>query len=341
MSKTILVTGAASFLGSNLIRKLLQRGDNVLATDLSDRFERLKYISEHELLDCDTIYVDLSTDIPSINMELDFVIHLAAWPHVDFSKYYPSVTIKNNLLSLTHMLEFCRVRNIPLIYTSSVEIYGGERDIPCFSETDAPDPASPYSASKLAGEEIVRSYIRNFGQRIATLRMTNLFGPMQLPDRIIPRMMTRSLCGCQTDIEPGYYRDFLNVDDAVRAIEAVLDDCTTMNETFNIASGTSISMKQLAEAISEITRHCCYVEKPCVAAESKRGKYLRIDNTKFIQKTGWRPRQSLKTGLLKTLDWYSQNKSWWENWKDTFLNDRKNDGFLMDCIHNPHLQGEG
>lgn len=337
MSKTILVTGAAGFLGSNLTKKLLQRGDRVIAADLSDRFYRLQFISEHEHIDATANYVDLSTDVPSIDLELDFVIHLAAWPHVDFSLYYPSVTIKNNLLSLIHMLEFCRVRNIPMIYTSSVEIYGGERDIPLFRETDAPGPTSPYSASKLAGEEIVHSYTRNFGQRIATLRMTNLFGPMQLPDRIIPRMITRFLCGRRTEIEPGYYRDFLYVDDAVRAIEAVLDDCTTMNETFNIASGTFISMKQLADVISEITGHCCYVEKPCITAESTRGKYLKIDNTKFIQKTGWRPSQSLKTGLLKTLDWYSQNQSWWENWKDTFLNDRNNYGFLMDCIHNPHI----
>lgn len=339
-NKKILITGAAGFVGSHLAQYLHQNGCHVYITDFFDRIGRIRYLSDCFHMDFCKEYVDLSIKVPFTEHRFDCVVHLAAWPHVDFSQYYPQVTLHNNISSLINILEYCRHGDIPIIFASSVEVYGGIEQEHPYCETDQLNPVSPYGVSKQAGEEIVNSYISNFKLRAAIIRFTNLYGPLQLPDRIIPRMITRQLCGYKTDIEADFCRDFLFIRDAVRGIAYMIEQEHYNGQIYNLASGISVNMRQLADCISNEMGTVCYTDRLCLRAVDSRGKYLHIDNQLFTKNIQWKPEYNLTQGVSATCKWYKEHKYWWLAFKKNILNNRLSPEFLIDSVENPQIHLE-
>jgi len=335
--KRIAITGGAGFLGINLLRYLLKtQQHDILIIDVDDKMNRHLYlpdISENQIY---FLYLDLSNPHIDLDLNVDYVIHLAAWPHVDYSFYHPAKSMLNNITSLTHIADFCFKKNIPLLFTSSVEIYGGSNEHYIFEESHKAKPLSPYGFSKQCCEEIVNSYIQ-MGLNANIVRLTNLYGPFQLPDRVIPRLITRSLCDVITDIDTAYCRDFLYIDDAVNALVNVMQS-KQYNQIYNLSSGMSHSMHEIANEIANITNKQCYVNITSKNATSVRGKNLIISNDKIKSKFNWRPKTDLQTGLRQTFKWYQQHKNWWEMFSEILLHDRSGPGYIVDCVFRSYSQ---
>lgn len=329
----IVITGGAGFVGVNLARAFLEKGNRVTLLDLTDKGGRLpSLLREYEgrvAFKC----IDLAGESCDLPVDADLVIHLAAFPHVDYSYFYPHKVIRNNIGSLVGVLDDCIRKNIPVLYASSVEVYGGDGRC-VYEESDRLNPQSPYAASKLAGESILETYRECYGLHYIIFRLTNLYGPWQLPDRIIPRLITRSLLNLQTEINGDVVRDYVYIGDAVEAIYLLsAEEC--WGETYNISSGGGISVKDLVsvlfqdEGMNKIERP---ILSPQIDSRRGRGSCLISDNQKVKEKTGWVPATSLPEGAEKTFSWYRRNEQWWACYIKNIRSDRSADDFIIDTL---------
>jgi dTDP-glucose 4,6-dehydratase len=196
MSK-ILITGVAGFVGTNLSLFLLDKGHHIVGIDVNDRHKRLQKSGLLSNKNFQFKKNDLAVKIAFHDDKKEHVqaiFHLAALPHVDFSSFYPHHVISNNIESFINILELGRELNVPVIFASSVEVYGGMTDKK-YQETDLLFPLSPYGASKVGCEAIMKSYIETQGTKGLVFRFTNLYGPWQAPDRLIPRIIAQIILG--------------------------------------------------------------------------------------------------------------------------------------------------
>jgi dTDP-glucose 4,6-dehydratase len=176
MQRTIVITGGAGLVGRNLIRCALEKGYRVIAVDTRDRLRRLEDIEMHS--DARLLFspLNLVENQFTLEVDADALIHLAALPHVDYSRYYPDRVVTNNITALLEPIHVALERNIPLLFSSSVEVYGGNEGA-LFTETDAYTPLSPYAASKVGCEAFIQSSMSSFGLTASIIRFTNLYGP--------------------------------------------------------------------------------------------------------------------------------------------------------------------
>ncbi|WFA84378.1 NAD-dependent epimerase/dehydratase family protein [Paenibacillus amylolyticus] len=190
--------------------------------------------------------------------EQDYIIHLAAMPHVDYSYHQPGEVFRNNTLSTQAVLQYATEHHIPVLLASSVEVYGGDWGR-VYHESDPYAPVSPYSASKVACEMLAHSYAQCYQLPVKFFRLTNLYGPWQLPDRIIPRNFGRMLDGLPLDIQGSAVRDFLYVDDALRAIEQIMLKGKD-GQVYNISTGLGTTMQEIGEILKPMDRSVVAVE---------------------------------------------------------------------------------
>jgi dTDP-glucose 4,6-dehydratase len=339
--KNVLVTGGAGFIGSNFVRYLLRVEPQVQIVNLdaltyAGSLENLKDLPDprrHIFVQgdiCDRPLVDRLL----AEHHIDTIVHFAAETHVDRSILGPEQFIRTNVMGTFTLLEAARqywlggkkpdgfTGQVRFHHVSTDEVYGalGPHDPP-FSETTPYDPRSPYAASKASSDHLVRAYGHTYGLPYTISNCSNNYGPYQFPEKLIPLMILNALQGRPLPVygDGQQIRDWLYVEDHCEAIWMVLRKGRT-GESYNIGGGNQPPNLQVVQEICEIldelypsspyTPHSQLIQY--VADRPGHDRRYAINATKVEQELGWRPRQSLSTGLANTVKWYLENPTWVE-----------------------------
>ncbi|WP_346731733.1 dTDP-glucose 4,6-dehydratase [Alcaligenes aquatilis] len=336
----ILVTGGAGFIGSALIRHVLQTSDHhILNVDVLSYAGNLGSLAQVQGHPNYTFSQTNICDATQIAMHLqqfrpDIIIHLAAESHVDRSIDGPAQFIQTNIVGTYTLLEQSRQyweglssqnkQNFRFHHVSTDEVYGdlGRTDA-LFTEMTAYNPSSPYSASKASSDHLVRAWHRSYGLPVVLSNCSNNYGPYQFPEKLIPHMLLSALKGQPLPVYGAgdQVRDWLYVDDHVRALIAVATR-GRIGETYNIGGKQEKKNLDVVQAICSILEEL-HLGKPAGLArysdlitfvEDRPGHDQRyaIDASKITTELGWQAQESFETGLRKTVLWYLENTSWWE-----------------------------
>ncbi len=324
----VLITGGTGFLGINLANYLLENGYYVFCVDYEDFFGRENYINVIYRDNVSFIYAnllnkDLSDHMPK---DIDYVIHLAALPHVDYSRFFPQKTLYNNMMALMNILNYVVANDSEFIFTSSVEIYGGSNN-QTYSEKDDLQPLSVYGYTKQAGEEMVRYYINKYKVRSTIVRLTNLYGPLQLPDRVIPRNICRLIGNHSVDLTQNFYRDFLYVEDACGMINSLLTH-DKKGEVYNLSTGKAYSMQEAIKEILSCFKNKDIEENNRDFLKETRGRYLLIENKKI--NTIYPHQCDFKESLRSTIEWYIAHPEWVNQFEKYYSKQRVDETFVID-----------
>jgi dTDP-glucose 4,6-dehydratase len=325
MPLTISIVGAAGFVGTNLALAALEAGHSVHLVDVSDRLGRLR--SSGLLAQAPHQFVDLSQPGARLDGPADVIVHLAALPQVDFSLYEPARVLTNNTAVTAAVLDSARVMNAPVLFASSIEVYGGNDGV-LFTETSPLLPLSPYAASKISCEEYLTSLRYGFGTATTTVRLTNLYGPWQAPDRIIPRVVAQGLSGIKSEVVTDRLRDFLAVEDATRALLGLVQR-GLWGETFNLSAGRHTGLEEVTDAIADLTGSGPVI-RTSTPAKDGRGRSLVASPVHLEERLGWSAEIPLSDGLRRTVSWYAGHESWWRSFEAQFGADRDGPHFLLD-----------
>lgn len=314
----ILVTGGMGFIGSNFIRYMLQKYKDLEIINL----DALKYGSNpNNLRDLKDRYSFVKGDITDFELvselvaKVDVIVNFAAETHVDRSISNPEAFVHSNFIGVFTILEAIRKKNkeANFIQISTDEVYG---DIirGSFREEDRLKPSSPYSATKAAADLLVLSYIRTYGINAKITRCTNNYGAYQFPEKLIPKTIIRAFLNLKIPIygTGKNIRDWIFVEDHCRAIDLVIQQGET--EIYNISSGEE---KTNIEVVKSILKIMGKDEGLIEFVEDRPGHDIRysLDSSK-IRELGWKPKVSFEEGINRTVDWYMQNRWWWENLVD-------------------------
>ncbi|MEM0203280.1 MAG: dTDP-glucose 4,6-dehydratase [Archaeoglobaceae archaeon] len=309
----ILVTGGCGFIGSNFIRRMLEKHEeveivNVDKLSYGSNLENLKGIDESR-------YRFVKADISDRNLmekllkDVDAVVNFAAESHVDRSIADPYPFLKSNVEGVVSILEALRSRKIRMIQISTDEVYG-DILIGSFKEEDRLKPSSPYSASKASADMFCLAYHRTFGLDIVILRPTNNFGPYQFPEKLIPKTIIRALLGLKIPIYGSgkNVRDWIYVLDTCDAIDLLLEKGEA-GEIYNLSAGNEIENLEIVRRILKIMGK----EESIEFVEDRPGHDVRYSlDSKKIRDLGWKPRHDFDEALKKTVHWYLENEWWWK-----------------------------
>jgi dTDP-glucose 4,6-dehydratase len=337
--KNVLVTGGAGFIGSNFIRYLLQtdyevRVINLDALTYAGSLENLLNLPSPErytFVHGDICDRDLVSQLFH-NHYIDTVIHFAAESHVDRSIVEPECFIKTNVLGTFTLLEAaCKFwvveKALPLDvvrfhHISTDEVFGSLKpNDPPFSEITPYAPNSPYAASKAASDHLVRAYTHTYNLPTTLTNCSNNYGPYQFPEKLIPLILLNALEGKPLPIygDGKQIRDWLFVEDHCEAIWTVLRN-GKQGETYNIGGDNQPTNLTVIHTLCEILDECAssspYVPHKklirFVADRPGHDRRYAMDISKIKHDLGWQPRQTLATGLLKTVNWYLDHPDWVE-----------------------------
>jgi dTDP-glucose 4,6-dehydratase len=343
--KNILVTGGAGFIGSHVVRRLINKypESNIINLDVLTYAGNLENLSDIEnsgnysFVKGDICDRELLRKLFE-NHNFDAVVHLAAESHVDRSIANPGAFLETNILGTAALLEIAKehwinqngefknsktgktnpdLKNI-FYHISTDEVYGSLGDEGLFSETTSYDPRSPYSASKASSDHIVRAYHHTYGMPIVISNCSNNYGANQFPEKLIP-LMIKNICDEKN--LPIYgeglnIRDWLYVEDHAKAIDLILHKGIT-GSTYNIGGlneWTNIDLvKYLIKVVDEkLQRPKGSSECLITFVKDRAGHDHRyaIDASKIERELGWRPSETFEVGLEKTVDWYLKNSEW-------------------------------
>jgi UDP-glucose 4-epimerase len=305
---TFLVTGGAGFIGSNLARALVARGDSVRVIDnfSSGRKENLEGLEgKFELHKGDINDADA---VEKAMQGCDYVLHQAAIPSVPRSVDKPLDTDRANVFGTLRVLEAARKTGVKrVVFAASSSAYGETPTLPKI-ETMAPDPLSPYAVSKLAGENYLRAYYLCYGLETVSLRYFNVFGPYQDPKSeyaaVIPRFVTSALQGkAPTIFGDGLQsRDFCFIENAVQANLLACTAKDAPGQVFNVACGVRTTLLDVVAAIGKIVgKDIKPVHEPARAGDIK---HSLADITKAKTVLGYTAPVSFEQGLARCVDWY-------------------------------------
>jgi dTDP-glucose 4,6-dehydratase len=314
--KKVLVTGAEGFIGSNLTEELAKQGAEIRAFIFYNSFGRWGWFDQTEAALSRNIEIfpgDIR-DPHRINEAVndqEIVLHLASLIGIPYSYHAPDSYIDTNVKGTLNILNACRSAGVKrVIYTSTSEVYGTALYVP-IDEKHPLQPQSPYSASKIAAENIALSFYYSFKLPVSVLRPFNTYGPRQSARAIIPTVISQIYAGKKT-IELGNLtptRDFNYVKDTANAFIRLAESSKVDGEVFNAGSGKEISMKDLVELIRRITgRNVEVVQKQeRLRPQKSEVERLLCDNTKIKQQCGWEPTVALEQGLDLTCKWIKDN----------------------------------
>lgn len=301
--KNILVTGSSGTIGTRLCEKLLACGYNVIGVDKRSNPWNSK-------IDKITIIADLcdKNSLRSLPKDIDMIIHLAANARV-YNLVVDPALARDNFEMLFNVLEFGRVNNIKkIIFSSSREVYGNS-GLPIYSEEDAfvKYCESPYTASKIGGEALIHAYHQCYGIDFIITRFSNVYGMYDESDRVIPLFIRQTLNNEDLTIfGKDKVLDFTYIDDTVDGIIKCIEHFSQeKNSVFNIASGTSIPIIEVAEQIIQGMNG----NNSIVLNDNRTGEVVRssIDISKAQQKLGYLPKIKIHEGIKKSIDWYTKH----------------------------------
>jgi dTDP-glucose 4,6-dehydratase len=314
----VLVTGGAGFIPSNLIRHLLEhtRHDVVSldALTYAGNLENLADVLSHprlEFVHGDIRDVGLVAEVVA---GVDVIVNAAAESHVEKSiQEGASEFVTTNVEGTQILLDAIREQPVErFLLVSSSEVYGTAVRAP-MDEGHPLEPRSPYAATKAGGDRLAFSYHVTYGLPVVIVRPFNNYGPRQHPEKVVPRFVTQALSGEPLTIHGDGHatRDWLYVDDTAGAIEALIDAPldTVAGEVVNVATGTDISVLEIAELVLDAVGSGGGV----VHLDERPGQVDRhIGSTERLARlTGWRASVSFEEGLEQTIAWYRENEAWW------------------------------
>jgi dTDP-glucose 4,6-dehydratase len=322
--RRVLVTGGAGFIGSNFVRRLLDgtyaRHPGIEA-DAVVVLDKLTYAGNQENLDpvADDPRLDFQHgDIcePELVAELmrgtDLVVHFAAESHVDRSILDSAEFVLTNVVGTQILLDAAREAGVgTLVHVSTDEVYGSIES-GSWTEAEPVAPNSPYAASKASSDLLALAYHRTHGLDVRVTRCTNNYGQYQYPEKVIPRFVTNLLEDRKVPLfgDGGNVREWLHVDDHCRGI-ALVAASGTPGETYNIGGGTELSNRELAGKLLEIMEKGTDMIE---AVSDRKGHDRRysVDDTKIREELGYQPQVDFAQGLANTVQWYTENREWWE-----------------------------
>jgi dTDP-glucose 4,6-dehydratase len=343
MSKTIFITGGAGFIGSALVRFLINETENVVVN-----FDKLTYAGNLESLksiESDDRYHFVQGDIcdketvASVleQYQPEYIMHLAAESHVDRSIDGPGEFIETNIVGTYALLEAARKYYVSLTdskktefrfhHISTDEVYGDLGETGLFTEETSYDPSSPYSASKAASDHLVRAWHRTYQLPVVVTNCSNNYGSYHFPEKLIPLIILNALDGKALPIygDGKQVRDWLYVDDHARALYKVVSE-GKLGETYNIGG---FNEKQNIEVVNTICNHLndLIVDKPdglnnfnelITYVTDRPGHDVRyaIDANKINKELGWHPQETFESGIKKTVEWYLANLEWCKHVQD-------------------------
>jgi len=338
MTRTILVTGGAGFIGSAVVR-LLARDSSTRVINL-DKLTYAGNLASLREIDNRSNYQFVQGDIGDIPLvrnlleehRVDAIMHLAAESHVDRSIDGPGTFIETNIVGtfrlLTAALDYWRTlpedqrERFRFHHISTDEVFG---DLPLdgglFTEETSYSPSSPYSESKAASDHLVRAWHETYGLPVVLSNCSNNYGPYHFPEKLIPLVILNAFDGKPLPVygTGENVRDWLYVDDHARALELIVSK-GTVGESYNVGGSAERNNLAVVETICDLLDD----RLPAANAKPRRqlitfvtnrpGHDLRyaIDASKIRRDLGWQPTETFESGLEKTIDWYLDNRWWWE-----------------------------
>ena len=332
----IFVTGGAGFIGSALVRRLIEHsGHEVL------NFDKLTYAGtlttvarvagsaryrfvRGDVCDADAVQAALEVFRP------DVVTHLAAESHVDRSIDGPAAFVQTNLVGtftmLSEALRYWRSLGADgraafrFHHISTDEVYGSLGPDGLFTEETPYDPRSPYSASKAGSDHLVSAWGHTYGLPVLITNCSNNYGPFHFPEKLIPLMIVKALAGEALPVygQGDQVRDWLYVDDHVRALQAVFERGRP-GRTYNVGGGNERRNLQVVHAVcAQLDRlrpradgRSYAAQITFVADRPGHDQRYAIDARRIRAELGWHPRETFESGIAKTVEWYLANEDWW------------------------------
>ncbi|ULT56451.1 dTDP-glucose 4,6-dehydratase [Neobacillus drentensis] len=317
----LLITGGAGFIGSNFVRYMVNKYPNYQIVNL----DLLTYAGNLEnLKDIENAanYTFVRGDIANREFigslfqeeKFDYVINFAAESHVDRSITDPGIFVQTNIQGTLALLDAAKTIGVKkYLQVSTDEVYGTLGETGYFTEETPLAANSPYSASKAGADLLVRAYHETFGLPVNITRCSNNYGPFHFPEKLIPLMIINAL----NDKELPVYgdglnvRDWLHVEDHCQAIDLVLHNGRN-GEVYNVGGNNE---RTNIEIVQTILKQLGKPESLIKFVKDRPGHDRRyaIDAAKLRNELGWKPKYTFDTGIEQTINWYLENKQWWEN----------------------------
>ena len=333
MRRTILVTGGAGFIGSNFVLQRVAAGDRIINLDKLTYAGNLGNLTSLKGNSAHT-FVQGGIEDEALIKELllahrpDAIVNFAAESHVDRSIVSPEEFISTNVVGTFRLLHesLAYFRALPsadqarfrFLQVSTDEVYGSlSKTDPAFTETNAYEPNSPYSASKAASDHLVRAYQHTYGLPTLTTNCSNNYGPYQFPEKLIPLVILNALNGKPLPIygDGLNVRDWLYVGDHCEAIALVLDQ-GRVGETYNIGGDSEKANIDVVTTICSIMDEVHAAGAPhnrlitFVKDRPGHDRRYAVDAAKIKRELHWRQRETFTTGIRRTVEWYLANSAW-------------------------------
>ena len=317
----ILVTGGAGFIGSNFVRRTLEdayeglEGAEVVVYDAltySGNPANLAPVADSPRFTFVQADIRDAGALDDVLPGVDTVVHFAAESHVDRSVRDSGIFVETNVLGTQRLLDASLRAGIRrFVHVSTDEVYGSIAE-GSWTEDRPLEPNSPYSASKAGSDLLARSYFRTHGMNLSITRCSNNYGPYHFPEKVIPLFITNLIDGLHVPLygTGENIRDWLHVDDHTRGIAMVVAKGRA-GETYNIGGGTELSNLELTQKLLDATgTDWSYVDK----VDDRKGHDLRysVDIGKIQSELGYAPLVPFDQGLADVVQWYRDNRSWWE-----------------------------
>jgi dTDP-glucose 4,6-dehydratase len=344
----ILVTGGAGFIGSAVVRYIIEKTkDSVINLDkltYAGNLESLASVEKNERYTFEQVDICNRVELDRVfkTYKIDAVMHLAAESHVDRSITGSAEFIQTNIVGTYNLLEAAREywntlepvskKAFRFHNISTDEVYGDlthpdevpvGAKLPMFLETTSYEPSSPYSASKASSDHLVRAWLRTYGLPTIVTNCSNNYGPYHFPEKLIPLVILNALEGKDLPIygKGNQIRDWLYVEDHARALYKVVTE-GKVGETYNIGGHNEKQNLEVVQTICEILdglmpKETKYSEQiTYVNDRPGHDRRYAIDSTKMQKELGWTPVETFETGLRKTVQWYLDNEQWCKNVQD-------------------------
>ena len=339
----IFITGGAGFIGSAVIRYLINFSSNEVVNidklTYAGNLESLASVSNNQRYHFEQIDICETSRIAELfeKYRPDAVMHLAAESHVDRSIDGPAAFIQTNIIGTYTLLEAARKywltlddaekKKFRFHHISTDEVYGSLGKEGYFTEESRYEPNSPYSASKASSDHLVRAWKATYGLPTLITNCSNNYGPYQFPEKLIPLVILNAIEGKALPVygKGDQIRDWLYVDDHARALYKVITE-GTVGETYNIGGHNektnlevvhtvcAILDELLPNQLAGISKYSDLIT--FVADRPGHDQRYAIDSTKTTQQLGWKPEETFETGIRKTVEWYLANQEWCQHVKD-------------------------